>query len=57
MLAALTADPRNTVYIISGRARAELADWFGSVVSRTKGWVVCSSRDSALPAASVVFVC
>ncbi|KAI3437768.1 hypothetical protein D9Q98_000215 [Chlorella vulgaris] len=31
MLAALTADPRNSVHIVSGRARAELADWFGSV--------------------------
>ncbi|KAK9815725.1 hypothetical protein WJX72_008591 [[Myrmecia] bisecta] len=31
VLHGLTADPRNTVYIISGRARQELADWFGSV--------------------------
>jgi trehalose-6-phosphatase len=33
MLSALTSDPRNSVWIISGRARAELADWFGGVVS------------------------
>ncbi|KAL4451713.1 hypothetical protein ABPG75_007375 [Micractinium tetrahymenae] len=31
VLRALTSDPRNVVYIISGRARQELADWFGSV--------------------------
>ena len=37
MLAALTSDPRNIVYIISGRARTELADWFGSVVSDAGG--------------------
>lgn len=27
----LTSDPRNTVYIISGRARTELQEWFKSV--------------------------
>jgi len=31
VLRSLTADPANHVYIISGRARAELADWFASV--------------------------
>ena len=34
VLRALCADPRNTVYIVSGRARTELADWFAPVVSR-----------------------
>jgi len=29
---ALAADARNVVYIISGRGRAELGDWFESVV-------------------------
>lgn len=37
VLSALTSDPRNVVYIISGRARQELADWFGSVVRRDAG--------------------
>ena len=32
MLAALCSDPRNIVYIISGRGRAELDAWFGPVV-------------------------
>lgn len=31
VLKSLTADPKNQVYIISGRARAELAEWFDSV--------------------------
>ncbi|PSC69557.1 trehalose phosphate synthase [Micractinium conductrix] len=31
MLKHLSSDPRNLVYIISGRARPELADWFSSV--------------------------
>jgi trehalose 6-phosphate synthase/phosphatase len=31
VLRALTADPANHVYIISGRARGELDDWFASV--------------------------
>lgn len=30
-LAALTADPANVVYIVSGRRRALLDDWFGSL--------------------------
>lgn len=33
MLAALCSDPRNIVYIISGRGRVELDSWFGPVVS------------------------
>ena len=36
MLSALCADPRNIVYIISGRGRTELDAWFGSVVRL--GW-------------------
>lgn len=32
ILASLCANPLNTVYIISGRGRAELAEWFGNVV-------------------------
>ena len=32
MLAALCSDPRNIVYIISGRGRTELDAWFGPVV-------------------------
>ncbi len=32
VLKALVADPRNVVYIISGRGRSELGDWFESVV-------------------------
>ena len=32
MLKALVADQRNVVYIISGRGRSELGDWFESVV-------------------------
>lgn len=32
VLRGLCADARNTVYIISGRGRAELRDWFSSVV-------------------------
>ena len=32
VLQALVADPRNVVYIISGRGRSELGDWFESVV-------------------------
>ena len=32
VLRALVADPRNVVYIISGRGRSELGDWFESVV-------------------------
>ncbi|GAB4813526.1 hypothetical protein N2152v2_000572 [Parachlorella kessleri] len=31
VLCHLTADPTNTVYIISGRGRAELSEWFASV--------------------------
>ena len=31
MLSALTADPRNAVFIVSGRARGELEEWFGTV--------------------------
>ena len=41
VLRALTADERNTVFIVSGRGRAELGAWFQSVVSivqrKTKG--------------------
>jgi hypothetical protein len=33
VLRALTADKRNTVFIVSGRGRAELGAWFQSVVS------------------------
>ena len=32
VLRALTADKRNTVFIVSGRGRAELGTWFQSVV-------------------------
>ncbi len=32
VLKALAADARNVVYIISGRGRSELGDWFESVV-------------------------
>ncbi len=32
VLKALVADQRNVVYIISGRGRSELGDWFESVV-------------------------
>ena len=32
VLRALTADKRNTVFIVSGRGRAELGAWFQSVV-------------------------
>lgn len=32
MLGALCSDPRNIVYIVSGRGRAELDAWFGCVV-------------------------
>ncbi len=32
VLQALCADERNSVYIISGRRKAELAEWFASVV-------------------------
>lgn len=32
VLKALVADARNVVYIISGRGRSELGDWFESVV-------------------------
>lgn len=34
VLGALTADPANAVWIISGRARAELGGWFESLVRR-----------------------
>ena len=33
VLTGLCADPRNAVYIISGRRKAELAEWFAAVVS------------------------
>ena len=33
VLKGLCADPRNAVYIISGRRKAELAEWFAGVVS------------------------
>ena len=32
MLQGLCADARNAVYIISGRRKTELAEWFASVV-------------------------
>lgn len=32
ILRGLTVDPKNDVFIISGRGRAELGDWFASVV-------------------------
>lgn len=32
ILRGLTADPKNDVFIISGRGRADLGDWFSSVV-------------------------
>jgi trehalose-6-phosphatase len=32
VLQALCADERNSVYIISGRRKTELAEWFASVV-------------------------
>ena len=35
MLRALTDDPSNTVFIISGRARREIGDWFASLVRCT----------------------
>ncbi|KAI7839449.1 hypothetical protein COHA_006850 [Chlorella ohadii] len=42
MLSALCADPRNIVYIISGRGRTELDAWFGSVenlgIAAEHGW-------------------
>ena len=33
VLQGLCADPRNAVYIISGRRKTELAEWFAAVVS------------------------
>ena len=33
VLRGLCADPNNVVFIISGRARQELTEWFGSIVS------------------------
>ena len=33
VLNGLCADPRNAVYIISGRRKTELAEWFAGVVS------------------------
>jgi Trehalose-phosphatase len=32
ILRGLTADPKNEVYIISGRGKKDLGDWFSSVV-------------------------
>lgn len=32
LLQTLTADPRNTVFIVSGRGRRDLTSWFGDVV-------------------------
>ena len=50
VLRGLCADPRNTVYIISGRGRAELRDWFSSVVrARTP------KPEAAFPTALRVF--
>lgn len=34
VLRALTADPRNRVVLFSGRTKAELTEWFASVVSQ-----------------------
>ena len=33
LLSTLSRDPANTIYIISGRARKSLGEWFASVVS------------------------
>ena len=32
LLQTLTADSRNTVFIVSGRGRKDLTSWFGAVV-------------------------
>jgi trehalose-6-phosphatase len=37
VLQALTADPHNEVWVISGRAQQELGGWFESVVSHPSG--------------------
>ena len=34
LLRTLADDPLNVVFVISGRARRELGDWFSSLVSR-----------------------
>lgn len=38
VLQGLTANPANTVYVISGRARTELESFFSGVVSLRFGW-------------------
>lgn len=38
VLRGLCADPANVVFIISGRARQELSEWFGSIVSLLGCW-------------------
>jgi trehalose-6-phosphatase len=42
VLQALTADPHNEVWVISGRAQQELGGWFESVVSQPLG--LCSKQ-------------
>jgi trehalose-6-phosphatase len=41
----LSEDPRNTVFIISGRRRRQLGSWFGHLpelgIAAEKGWYVC----------------
>ena len=50
MLRGLCADPNNVVFIISGRARQELSEWFGSIVSLLCcGWW-CACHASPSPA-------
>lgn len=49
MLAALCSDPRNIVYIISGRGRTELDAWFGPVVRSIAACTGLQAANRSLP--------